>query len=552
MSERAARCATCHAELFDGKATVHAATEDCGSCHEVTLDERGTTITLADSEPGLCLGCHAELAPAAAGDLAHPHPVVAEGCGACHSPHASAVPRLLLAREGELCAGCHALESLAAPHGGLLSSGTACARCHAPHGGAEAKLLAGARQHAPFADRSCDGCHLATLGERVRLQARGQRLCLACHDDPAAGDALGSVHAALADDARGRAGCLSCHRPHLAAAASLLVRAGVELCADCHGAIARAAAAATGHAPAAEDCGSCHRPHAAAEPVLLRAPRAELCAECHDRADGELTARHLGADLARLDCLACHSPHGAGQRASLHAHVHAPLLDGCDGCHDGSAGELVEGGGAALCGACHDDVLAAAAASPVPHAAMEMDACTSCHAAHASSRPKLAKSPPASACTECHAEQVAGAGEIAHGAIALLGCEGCHEPHGGSRPRLLRAEGSGLCLACHDEGALAAAAGGPLPVFGVLELPAGTVATLARLRLSADGSEGHPVRGHRVLGKPTPAELHRTTTTFSAELTCLTCHEPHKGRSPGLFQWGAASATEVCLQCHPK
>ena len=72
------------------------------------------------------------------------------------------------------------------------------------------------------------------------------------------------------------------------------------------------------------------------------------------------------------------------------------------------------------------------------------------------------------------------------------------------------------------------------------------------MSLSAAGDEGHPIAGHRVLGTPTRSELDKVDTTFEGELTCLTCHDPHKGRSEQLLQWGAASAFEACGQCHPK
>jgi predicted CXXCH cytochrome family protein len=80
---------------------------------------------------------------------------------------------------------------------------------------------------------------------------------------------------------------------------------------------------------------------------------------------------------------------------------------------------------------------------------------------------------------------------------------------------------------------------------------AGEVRTL---NLSADGSRNHPVLGHRVLGTATQKELDdsKTTPTFTGELTCLSCHDPHKGKSPKLLARGAASATESCIFCHKK
>ena len=83
-------------------------------------------------------------------------------------------------------------------------------------------------------------------------------------------------------------------------------------------------------------------------------------------------------------------------------------------------------------------------------------------------------------------------------------------------------------------------------------VPAEAARAITLLRLSADGQSDHPVTNHRVLGLPTAVELKRADTSFEGELTCLTCHNPHKGRSAGLFQWDAASPMEACQACHQK
>ena len=146
-----------------------------------------------------------------------------------------------------------------------------------------------------------------------------------------------------------------------------------------------------------------------------------------------------------------------------------------------------------------------------------------------------------------------GEGEVAHGVIELVGCRACHEPHGGSNEKLLRVTGPELCLSCHDSKALRVEQGAATAkLLDRFEVPAERAIETAKLSLSADGQEGHPVVGHRVLGTPTAAELERTEATYSGELTCLTCHDPHKGRSRQLLQWGATSPLEACQHCHPK
>lgn len=553
VSAETAECTFCHEEIVPEAAAAHAPVEDdCTICHEMTVAEEGTTVQLMDAEPELCLLCHDEKTAAVEADLEFPHFPATDSCLNCHDPHASEHPQLLTARTAELCGDCHDVEDLGGTHGGQLTAATDCAVCHQPHGSDNAALLAASRKHEPFESGSCKGCHREPFGDRVRLRSRGERLCMACHGDVTeeAGE-TGSVHAPVHGE-RGRAGCLSCHDPHMSDNPSLLLAAGTGLCGECHGEILAAAEAETGHFAAADDCTNCHRPHASEQPHLLLGPADGLCADCHDLEDQDLSAAHLGADLGRLACTGCHTPHGAGHPSLLAENLHPPVEDGCDTCHEGSYRELMEGGGTPLCVFCHDDVQAAAAEAAFPHEALELGDCTDCHNPHASPQEHLVKGPGAGPCADCHDEQIAGEGEVAHGVIELLGCRACHEPHGGGREKLLRRAGSELCLSCHDPATM------DLPrdaesysLLGRFEVPGRTARAAAVLRLSPDKQRGHPVTGHRVLGEPTAEELAETETTFEGTLTCLSCHDPHKGRSDMLL-WDATAAAEACIACHPK
>ncbi len=436
----------------------------------------------------------------------------------------------------------------AASHQRLMDGATTrCTDCH------DDLWPAGATLHAPFSEGNCKSCHRPPFAGRIRLRSRGEKLCVSCHGDLAfdRGDAGSKmVHAAMRGE-RGQAGCLSCHDPHMSRHRKLLVEAGNELCNLCHRPVVSAATADTGHAAAAENCLGCHRPHVAAERPLLNGPVRGLCVRCHDTADQEVANRHLGADLVALACVSCHDPHGSRHDKLLARHLHGALEAGCGSCHDGAADRFLLPG-SELCLKCHDDVGEAAAAAVVPHAAMAAGVCTQCHNPHASAQKSLIKLPAGGTCAECHDQQAAGDGEVAHGVIALIGCRACHQPHGGSRPLLLRREGPELCLSCHERKRLdidwkAAAVG----LLG-FEVPVAKVAKMATVPLSADGEHGHPVDNHRVLGTPTEEELRITDTTYRGELSCLTCHNPHKGRSRQLLNWGAASALEACTECHPK
>ncbi len=481
-----------------------------------------------------------------------PHFPVSDSCGVCHDPHASDTAHLLLEPAYQLCASCHDPADLKDSHSESLPDGAACGSCHAPHGSETAGMLIAGDLHRPFEDGDCKACHRPAFGPRIRLVSRGERLCTACHGDVDASvrnDA--HVHDAMRGE-KGRADCLACHDAHIGER-MLLHDSGPGLCEDCHGPIVEHARADTGHFIAAEDCLACHRPHSSDQPALLISSQAELCAECHDTSDPDLAASHLGADPASLTCTGCHSPHGDGQPSLLASNMHAAIADGCDVCHDGAADRLIADSSTDLCLFCHDDVAETAAAAEVPHLALEVGDCTDCHNAHASPRPRLLLGNPGEECTACHDEQAAGPDEVAHGVIELVGCEACHEPHGGNREKLLREAGSELCLACHDSSLTTPRAGSEtVQLLNRFAVPAAKLQSMAGLRLTPDGQHNHPVMDHRVLGRPTEKELSRTNSTFDGELTCLTCHDPHKGRSKELLQWGAASSMEACLHCHPK
>ncbi|HEX9187866.1 MAG TPA: cytochrome c3 family protein [Vicinamibacteria bacterium] len=553
VSAASTKCTGCHAPLFQGKANVHPpAREDCTACHEVQSSEAGTTVTLTTAGPALCLGCHDGLAAAAAGRLKTPHAPVADSCTSCHDPHASAVPRLLTTRPSELCAACHEVAGLQTPHRGQLAASASCVACHSPHGSAYPKMLAGAVLHAPFADKSCEACHRPPMGGRTRLKGRADVLCASCHGDvPTSAPPGGSWHPAL-EGSRTASGCLTCHDPHLSPNRKLLVKTGTALCVSCHGEVARAAGAKGGHAPAADDCLSCHKPHAAPGPSLLaEAPRA-VCLGCHDAADAGLRKAHLGAKVEGLDCTSCHSPHGAGHAKALARYVHAPLTEGCDACHQGSASKLLEDGGPPLCLTCHEEVGTKAKSAKVRHAAMDAARCVDCHNPHASPRQRLVKEAGGAGCLACHSDQAPGAGEQSHGAIGLVGCEACHEPHGGARPKLLRGVGNGLCLGCHRASGARLPAEGMVPLAGRFEVPAAAAQAIRTVLLSPDGSRGHPTRDHLVVALPPAPSAAGPRSTFKGELSCLACHDPHKGKSAHLLRWGAVSAADACLNCHRK
>ncbi|MHC4925566.1 MAG: cytochrome c3 family protein [Planctomycetota bacterium] len=202
---------------------------------------------------------------------------------------------------------------------------------------------------------------------------------------------------------------------------------------------------------------------------------------------------------------------------------------------------------------CHEEIGEHAEQAAVPHVALEVARCADCHNPHASPQANLVRRPDGATCTECHEDQAPGEGEVRHAVIEQLGCEACHEAHGGQKPKLLREEGDALCLHCHGEGALEAPAGvTSVVVLDRFEVPAEQAAMVPIVRLSSDGERGHPLPKHRVRGTPTERELKNAESTFEGEMSCLTCHDPHKGRSSQILRWGAESGTAACQHCHKK
>lgn len=273
--------AGCHATLVAGK-SVHAATDSCGDCHESVAEphpQQGkATFKLAATEPELCANCHD-----AFGKKAHGHEPVATGsCSACHDPHASAQPKLLLADQRQLCGDCHSDQLASAHPHGPVSAGE-CTACHAPH----------------------------ESDQKALLLKTGDALCFDCHGDIQDQLKKRTVHAAVDE------GCTSCHDPHGAAHPKLLAEAGGALCFQCHDDIGeKVESSAVAHAAMDEGCAACHAPHASDQPKLLLEPEKETCIGCHD---GVLTAEMavLHQPIADGACTPCHDPHGSANARLL-------------------------------------------------------------------------------------------------------------------------------------------------------------------------------------------------------------------------------------------
>ena len=91
-----------------------------------------------------------------------------------------------------------------------------------------------------------------------------------------------------------------------------------------------------------------------------------------------------------------------------------------------------------------------------------------------------------------------------------------------------------------------------MSLAGRFEVPAAAAQAIRTVILSADGTRGHPTPGHLVVARPPVPNATPSKSTFKGELSCLACHDPHKGKSGHLLRGGAVSSADACLSCHPK
>lgn len=237
---------------------------------------------------------------------------------------------------------------------------------------------------------------------------------------------------------------------------------GAEVCASCHGDVAKKFAAnphaklAEEHGKAGVTCESCHGPGRA-----------------HVEGGGDKTKIFSPAKAAarQVDskCLSCHE----GQHANFERSAHGDGNVSCIGCHSvhasasqGEAAEhLLKAAQPTLCYQCHTDIKPQFG-MPFHHKVEEgLMSCSDCHDPHGTFEKKNLRSSSQqdAVCTKCHSE-TAGPFVYEHDVVKTEGCVACHFPHGGPNPRLLnRANVNTLCLQCHSPSPNFTTA--PIPTF---------------------------------------------------------------------------------------
>lgn len=99
----------------------------CDDCHDKAKGDAGG-LKLPRNE--LCESCHTGFIQ---GNFVH-GPVAVGDCLACHHPHSSGFPSLLLASRDSICTVCHREErQTKSMHDRFIKQGTTCIDCHNPH-----------------------------------------------------------------------------------------------------------------------------------------------------------------------------------------------------------------------------------------------------------------------------------------------------------------------------------------------------------------------------------------------------------------------------------
>lgn len=189
----ASNCTSCHNPHGSNSngilwASVHrpVTARMCKQCHEEATSP--DALKVRKSGVDLCRGCHSDLADEILSRRRIHWPAVDQvACLNCHSPHATAAPRLLRAPAKALCGSCHAdtlgqFEQSQVKHPPVDEG--ECSTCHEPHASDNLFLMQEADLGA-----LCGNCHdwkqhsSHPIGEQV-IDPRNPNLsvdCLSCH-----------------------------------------------------------------------------------------------------------------------------------------------------------------------------------------------------------------------------------------------------------------------------------------------------------------------------------------------------------------------------------
>jgi predicted CXXCH cytochrome family protein len=191
-------CLTCHPDKKEGRFVHSAVAMGCENCHQASLENGKTTITLVAMGGELCAMCHQ-----AKRDFVLHVPYQGGQCLICHEPHASNFPGQVRAETNLLCLSCHGVNQ---------------PDVKVNHETRTVSLLGGRTL-------TLDDYHQAVKIGLDRSGTKGHPVT----GHPISGRDPRNKDAAL--------NCLSCHVPHNSALPDLMpadVNNDFELCARCH------------------------------------------------------------------------------------------------------------------------------------------------------------------------------------------------------------------------------------------------------------------------------------------------------------------------------
>lgn len=183
------RCLSCHQvgeEHSNFLRSAHKVNQanclDCHSPHHFTE----SPFILIKAQPGLCYGCHQEIRPEFSRPFHHRVDEKLVKCTDCHNQHggflASQAQLRTTAAGRDACLKCHADKAgpFVFEHAPLVTEG--CTACHAPHGSSNPRLLVRSQ-----VNTLCLECHTVTFGSAVRDtpgfhdQSAQYQACTLCH-----------------------------------------------------------------------------------------------------------------------------------------------------------------------------------------------------------------------------------------------------------------------------------------------------------------------------------------------------------------------------------
>ncbi len=517
-------CNACHSSIF-GKKNHKPLEESCFNCHNFKKEGEKLQIFLKKELPEICYDCHQDLKGFKDAKTVHQ---VYEDCSLCHNSHSSNFNFLLKAKSPDLCFECHDLKELKEKsHKGQPIEGGNCKNCHNPHFAPKEKLLLGSFAHLPFEEKSCESCHKKSITRNIRLITTPDKLCSSCHGGLDLVPKGSFIHRPFKD-----LECLKCHDPHISKEKGLLKEKERDLCLKCHKNIDLKGKL---HPPLEEGCLGCHKSHYSLKEYLLIEEMysdkniSSFCFYCHT-IDENLKNKHRAENLDDINCAVCHNSHSSSQKFLLNEASLHEVFQNCENCHTKGIKVLKEE--PELCFDCHD-LKEKFSSFKFPHPVLE-EGCLVCHTPHISKNKPLLKESSKKVCGICHNFDF----PYEHNIISLKGCQICHFPHGSDREKFLKNSENELCLECH--------------LFGKttnLEKELGL--DFPKIKLNDKRERGHPTIFHPVTG------IYKNSKSVKMpmgklELNCLSCHNPHGGKSKNLYPFDKENQNQLCALCHDK